>query len=63
MSKAKIIFHKCVQDSQDYGSDDEHMVFRVFFNLEIGKERFFSFILFFKRNYSPNNLFNTILGL
>jgi len=47
MSKAKIIFYKCVQDSQDYGSDDEHMVSRVFFNLEIGEERFFSFILFF----------------
>jgi hypothetical protein len=40
MSKAKIIFYKCVQDSQDYGSDDEHMVSRVFFNLEIGEETF-----------------------
>ncbi len=40
MSKAKIIFNKCIQDSQDYGSDDEHMVSRVFFNLEIGEETF-----------------------
>ena len=40
MSKAKIIFYKCIQDSQDYGSDDEHMVSRVFFNLEIGEETF-----------------------
>jgi len=40
MSKAKIIFYKCIQDSQDYGSDDKHMVSRVFFNLEIGEETF-----------------------
>jgi len=40
MSKAKIIFYKCIQDSQDYGSDDEWMVSRVFFNLEIGEEKF-----------------------
>ena len=40
MSKAKIIFYKCIQDSQDYGSDDEHMVSRVFFDLEIGEETF-----------------------
>lgn len=40
MSKAKIIFYKCIQDSQDYGSDDEHMVSRVFFNLEISEETF-----------------------
>jgi len=47
MSKAKVIFHQCIQDSQEYGSDDEHMVSRIFFILEIGEERFFSFILFF----------------
>lgn len=40
MSKVKIIFYKCIQDSQDYGSDDEHMVSRVFFNLEISEETF-----------------------
>ena len=40
MSKAKVIFCKCIQDSQDYGSDDEWMVSRVFFNLEIGEEKF-----------------------
>ena len=26
MKKCKVIFLTCVQDSQDYGSDDEHMV-------------------------------------
>ena len=40
MSEAKITFHQCIQDSQEYGSDDEHMVSRVFFTLEIGEERF-----------------------
>lgn len=39
-TKAKITFHKCIQDSQEYGSDDEHMVSRVFFSLEINGERF-----------------------
>ena len=29
-------FQRCVQDSQEFGSDDEHMVSRVFFGLEIG---------------------------
>lgn len=35
MSIARIDFHQCVQDSQDYGSDDEHMVSRVFFSLQL----------------------------
>jgi len=33
-------FHKIIQDSQDYGSDDEHMVSRVFLSLEAADERF-----------------------
>lgn len=33
MANAQIFFHSCTQDSQDYGSDDEHMVSRVFFTL------------------------------
>jgi len=37
---AKITFCKCIQDSQDYGSNDEHMVSRVFFVLEIADKRF-----------------------
>jgi hypothetical protein len=40
MSKAKVIFYQCNQDSQEYGSDDEYMVSRIFFTLEIGEERF-----------------------
>ncbi|MFX1534100.1 MAG: hypothetical protein ACFFDI_07695 [Promethearchaeota archaeon] len=40
MKKAKITFYRCHQDSQDYGSNDEWMVSRVFFNLEIDGERF-----------------------
>ena len=33
---AKVTFMRCIQDSQDYGSDDEHMVSRVFFDLKVG---------------------------
>jgi hypothetical protein len=38
MPHAKITFHELIQDSQDYGSDDEHMVSRVFFDLEFDGE-------------------------
>jgi hypothetical protein len=34
MATATIRFKECIQDSQDYGSDDEHMVSRVFLDLE-----------------------------
>jgi hypothetical protein len=40
MATAKITFHKCIQDSQDYGSNDEHMVSRVFFTFELFDKRF-----------------------
>ncbi len=36
MARVKVTFHKCIQDSQDFGSDDEHMVSRVFFTVEAG---------------------------
>lgn len=36
MSKAKVVFLKCEQDSQEVGSTDEHMVSRIFFTAEIG---------------------------
>jgi hypothetical protein len=38
--KTKVTFNKCIQDSQDYGSNDEHMVSRMFFDLEIGGKRY-----------------------
>lgn len=40
MSRAKVFFRECVQDSQDYGSDDEHMVSRVFFSLEVDGKKY-----------------------
>ena len=40
MAKARLVFEKCIQDSQDYGSDDEHMISRVFFTLEVGGKRY-----------------------
>ena len=36
MPIATIHFKSCIQDSQDYGSNDEHMVSRVF--LDLGTE-------------------------
>jgi hypothetical protein len=40
MPKVTINFIEMIQDSQDYGSDDEHMVSRVFFNLSVGDRTF-----------------------
>ncbi|HEX7708374.1 MAG TPA: hypothetical protein VF701_18070 [Thermoanaerobaculia bacterium] len=34
MEQARITFTKLIQDSQDLGSDDDHMISRVFFDLE-----------------------------
>ncbi len=35
MPLAKVVFKHCTQDSQEYGSNDEHMVSRVFFDINI----------------------------
>ncbi len=40
MATATITLHKLIQDSQDYGSDDEHMVSRVFFDLTIDGKKY-----------------------
>lgn len=40
MPRATVHFSEMIQDSQDYGSDDEHMVSRVFFDLEVDGKRF-----------------------
>lgn len=39
MVRVRVILEKCIQDSQDYGSDDEHMVSRVFFSIEADGRR------------------------
>ena len=36
LQRARVTFHRCVQDSEKYGSNDELMVSRVFFTLETG---------------------------
>lgn len=33
MAIIKIQFTRCIQDSQEYGSNDQHMISRIFFNL------------------------------
>ena len=38
--KARIQFTKCIQDSQEYGSDNEYMVSRVFFTLDAGGKKY-----------------------
>ena len=39
MARAVVTLQKCVVDSQEFGSDDEHMVSRVFFHIDVeGKE-------------------------
>lgn len=40
MARMKVTLEKGIQDSQDYGSDDEHMISRVFFSIEGGGKRF-----------------------
>lgn len=34
MKKIELLFKKCIQDSQDYGSDNEHMISRIFFEVD-----------------------------
>jgi hypothetical protein len=36
MEIAKVTFRKLIQDSQDFGSNDDHMVSRIFFDLDYG---------------------------
>ena len=38
MPQLTVKFQRCHQDSQDYGSNDEHMVSRVFFVIEVDGE-------------------------
>lgn len=40
MSKIKITYTKLHQDSQEYGSDDEHMISRATFDLEFDGETY-----------------------
>ena len=35
MATVRVVFEKCIQDSQEYGSTDEMMVSRVFFTIEV----------------------------
>jgi hypothetical protein len=39
MKQVTIEFTHAVQDSQEYGSDDEHMVSRLFFDVEVDGQR------------------------
>ena len=39
MVKAQILFHKCFQNAQEYGSNDEYLVSRVFFSFLLPDKR------------------------
>ena len=43
MPSIRVTFQKCLQDSQELGSTDEHMVSRLFFNLEVNGRAFTGF--------------------
>ena len=40
MATVKVIFHELLQDSQDSGSDDEHLVWLILFSVEVNGQRF-----------------------
>ena len=42
MAKVTVRFSRIIQDSQDFGSDDEHMVSRLFFSVSDGEKIFFA---------------------
>jgi hypothetical protein len=39
MPTFSVKFHEMIQDSQEFGSNDEHMVSRVFFSLDVDGKR------------------------
>jgi len=39
MATANIQFHKLIQDSQEFGSDDQHMVSRIFFTITVENKK------------------------
>ncbi len=54
MPTATIRFTMCIQDSQDYGSDDEHMVSRVFLDLEADGKRYANLTVDIKQTVGDN---------
>lgn len=40
MAQVTVVFHRCIQDSQDFGSNDEHMVSRVFLTFEVNGDSY-----------------------
>lgn len=54
MPTARFVFDKCIQDSRDYGSDDEHMVSRMFFTIEVGGRRYDGLHVDVKQTVGPS---------
>ena len=43
MPKVRVTFEKIIQDSQELGSTDEHMISRLFFKLKVNEQEFTGF--------------------
>jgi len=54
MTKAHVTFRRLVQDSQDYGSNDEHMVSRAFFDLNIDSKDYQNLSVDIKQQVGSN---------
>jgi hypothetical protein len=54
MANALVKFTRLIQDSQDYGSDDEHMVSRAFFDLTIGENTYENLSVDIKQQVGSN---------
>ncbi len=39
MAKIQVNFYRCIQDSQEFGSDDEHMVSRLFCSVTVDERK------------------------
>jgi hypothetical protein len=52
--KAKVTFLRCLQDSQDLGSDDEHMVSRVFFTMAVDGQTYNELYVDLKQTVGSN---------
>jgi hypothetical protein len=54
MNRARITFYKLLQDSQDIGFDEDHMISRVFFRLDVAGKRYNDMIVDVKQPYGTD---------
>lgn len=57
MPKAKINFHRIIQDTQNYAcfqNDEDHMVSRIFFTLEVNGSKYKDLMVEIRQPYGTN---------